>query len=527
MTGWRPLPMNRFHGIIRWYILLLCCATAWHLGGAHKAKAWENDGSPAGINLSRVCYWSTEFPFKDLFKQSQPWQSQIKGKPYGQGPPLNLSSLGWVQWLRAGQAADTLITRTPMDYEPGSYVCRYHGKGTLRLHNDATEIHRSPGEILVNVRPSSKGIILTLEKADDLDPIRNIQLVPCSMEGTAATDPFHPRFLKNWAAFKVIRFMDWMNTNDSPVQHWSQRTLPTMQTQGGRGGVALEYMIRLANTLHADPWFCMPHMADDTYIENFAQMVKQTLDPTLNIYIEYSNEVWNEQFMQAGYCRKQGLSLGLSSDPVKAGIYYYTHRSLDIFNIWEAQFKGTQRLVRVLSSQFANPWISRQILEYLNAGHRVDALAVAPYFGSAWGDPDKSPSAIEMTLDQLFDACEKEIERNHERVAIHARMAAAHGLDLVAYEGGQHLVGNRGTQNNEMLTAVFHAMNRDPRMKPLYLKDLHGWHRAGGGVFVTFASTGAYDKWGSWGLLEQATQVHDTAPKYQAVQEYIQQIKIW
>ena len=69
--------------------------------------------------------------------------------------------------------------------------------------------------------------------------------------------------------------MDWMGTNDSPVKQWSQRTLPPMQTQGSKNGVALEYMMALANTLHADPWFCMPHMTDDIYIEKFAEMVKE------------------------------------------------------------------------------------------------------------------------------------------------------------------------------------------------------------------------------------------------------------
>ena len=514
--------MNKFHEMLRkkrpWYILL-CCALAWHLGVVNTVKAWENDTSPLGINLSRVCYWSTEFPFKDLFKQSQPWQSQMKGKAYGQGSPLVLSPLGWVQWLRPGQSADTLITRTTGDYPPGEYLCLYQGSGSVRLRNDAMEIQRSPGRILVNVHPSSKGISLILEKTDDLDPIRNIQLIPRAMEGT--TGPFHPRFLKNWAPFKVIRFMDWMGTNDSPVKQWSQRTLPTMQTQGSKSGVALEYMVALANTLHADPWFCMPHMADDTYIEKFAQMVKESLDPGLKIYIEYTNEAWNEQFSQAKYCREKGLNLGLSQDPVKARMYYYTRRALDIFHIWEAQFKESKRLIRVLSSQFANPWTSRQILEYLDAGHQVDALAIAPYFGNALGDPKNTLATLQMNPEQLFDLCEKEIEQNHEMVATHAGMAATYGLELLAYEGGQHLVGTRGAENNETLTFLFHTMNRDPRMKRLYLKDLNGWHRAGGGIFISFASTGSYNKWGSWGLLEHGFQDTDTAPKYQAAQEYI------
>ncbi len=514
--------MNKFHEMIPWYIFL-CMAIVWHCQGITKAESWPNNTSPLGINLSRVCYWSTEFAFKDLFKQSQPWQSQAKGKPYGQGPPLALSSHGWVQWLRPGQTADTLITRTARDYDPGEYICLYDGKGVLIFGNDARKINASPGRILVNVRPSTKGISLILKKTDDIDPIHNIRLIPRTFENTTDEAPLHPRFLKNWSNFKVIRFMDWMATNNSPVEKWSQRTLPTMQTQGGKAGVALEYMVALANTLHADPWFCMPHRADDAYIENFARMVRQTLDPTLKIYVEYTNEAWNDQFSQAKYCMEKGLSLGLSNDPVKARLYYYTRRALEIFQIWESIFKNNHRLVRVLSSQFANPWTSTQILKYLNAGHRVDALGVAPYFGKKLGVPPQAQKTVQMTREQLFKVCEKDIEKNHEQVATHALLASEYNLDLVAYEGGQHLVGTRGAENNEVLTFLFHTMNRDPRMKELYLKDFQGWYRAGGGIFVTFASTGTYNKWGSWGLLEQGTQDLKTAPKYQAVQMYIKQ----
>jgi len=512
--------MTRMRQIICGSLLLLFFAC--HGGGITHANAFENDGSPLGINLSRVCYWSTEFPFKDLFKQSQPWQSQSRGKPYGKGPPLALSPHGWVQWLLPDQTADTLITRTAKGYDPGKYICLYDGRGTLRWGNDAREISSSPGKVLVNVRPSPRGITLTLEKTDDINPIHNIRLIHQRFEDSANKAPFHTRFLKNWSTFKVIRFMDWMGTNNCPVERWSQRTMPTMQTQDGKNGVALEYMVALANTLHADPWFCMPHRADDDYIEQFARMVKQTLDPTLKIYIEYTNEAWNDQFTQAGYCMEKGLSLGLSNDPVKARLYYYTHRALDIFHIWESQFKDKSRLVRVLSSQFANPWISKQILTYINAGHRVDALGVAPYFGKTLGKPSQVQKTLEMTQEQLFQTCEKDIEKNHMLVAAHARMASEYNLDLVAYEGGQHLVGIRGAENNEALTFRFQTMNRAPRMKSLYLKDLHGWHQAGGKLFVTFASTNPYNKWGSWGLLEQGGQNLETAPKYQAVKEYIQ-----
>ena len=109
----------------------------------------------------------------------------------------------------------------------------------------------------------------------------------------------------------------------------------------------------------------------------------------------------------------------------------------------------------------------------------------------------------------------------HRQVAIHASKAKKHGMDLIAYEGGQHLVGTGGAENNQELTALFIAANRDPEMKALYLEDLKGWQKSGGKLFATFSSMGLYGKWGSWGLLQHPDQNPATAPKYQAIMEFM------
>jgi len=92
---------------------------------------------------------------------------------------------------------------------------------------------------------------------------------------------------------------------------------------------------------------------------------------------------------------------------------------------------------------------------------------------------------------------------------------------LVAYEGGQHLAGHGGAENNEKLTQLFHAANHHPGMRDLYLEDLRNWQDAGGDLFCVLSSMGRYSKWGSWGLLEYAGQDPKTAPKYQAVREVL------
>jgi hypothetical protein len=55
----------------------------------------------------------------------------------------------------------------------------------------------------------------------------------------------------------------------------------------------------------------MPHQASDEYVRQFALLVKEKLDPSLKVYIEYSNEVWNGIFAQHRYAEEQGKKIGL------------------------------------------------------------------------------------------------------------------------------------------------------------------------------------------------------------------------
>ena len=90
-------------------------------------------------------------------------------------------------------------------------------------------------------------------------------------EANYTTQPFNQEFLKKIAPFKVLRFMDWGATNGSTQANWSDRAKPSDFTYATGRGVPLETMIDLANTLQADPWFCIPHQANDEYVREFCQ----------------------------------------------------------------------------------------------------------------------------------------------------------------------------------------------------------------------------------------------------------------
>ena len=98
-------------------------------------------------------------------------------------------------------------------------------------------------------------------------------------------NPFHPYYLKNIENYKVLRFMDMGHTNNNLQMNWTNRVLPTTDTQ--TRGVAIEHLIDLANIVGADPWFNIPHMATDEYVTEFAKLVKANLRKDVQVALLY------------------------------------------------------------------------------------------------------------------------------------------------------------------------------------------------------------------------------------------------
>lgn len=473
-----------------------------------------------GMNLSGVVDYSTEPVFVDLFKAARPWVSQADGKGWGQGPPLALRPDGYPAELAPGCHADSVVFTGLKGCGLGRYVCLYDGTGELDLRMDAKVLERRPGRLVVEIKPDADTVHLRLSKTVPANPVRNVRLVPEAREKDHAERPFRADFLARWKGATVLRFMDWQRTNDSPVREWGERATPDSFSQAGKGGVALEYMLRAAAELNADPWFCVPHLASDDYVRQFARSVKASLPPGRKVYVELSNECWNGQFSQARYCQRKGLKLKLSPNPYEAQLRYYSKRAVEVFRLWAAELPK-DRLVRVLAAQGANPWTGTTVLDFEEAAKNADAIAIAPYFGNRYGDPKTAADVAKMTPDQLVAALKTDMEGSLKSVRTYAATAKRRTVALLAYEAGQHLAGYGGAENDEVLTRLFIAANRHPAMEQLYRDYFRGWREAGGGLCCVFSSTGRPSKWGSWGALEYAGQPPADAPKYRAVRELL------
>ena len=194
---------------------------------------------------------------------------------------------------------------------------------------------------------------------------------------------------------------------------------------------------------------------------------------------------------------------------------------MEIFGIVSSVFGGTQRLVRVLASQSANPWTGTTVMDWNSASAHADAYAVAPYFGGFLGSSDLQSQVQLMSVDQILDSCSADIQRVMATSQTNKSDASSRGLQLVCYESGQHLVGVNGVENNTTITGLFIAANRHPRMKELYLDYLNRCNVLGGGMMGIFSFVGIPSKWGSWGILEWMDQDSTLAPKYWAVRDYL------
>ena len=519
----------------------------------------RSNNNIVGTNLSSVNYYSSQQPFLNEFKSSLPWVTQTNGTWDTQEDDLlDLDEQGWIKSFPESTEegrftkVGSLLFRGHNSYLPGKYVVLYEGEGNIEYGIDAKKIEdlSTPGRDVIEVNPSEDGIYLGITSTDPNNSgnyIRDIQIVPEADESNARTEIFNPEFLEKIQPFSTLRFMDWMKINNSTQKEWADRPQLEDARYSTSAGAPLEIIVELANQTDTNPWFTIPHQATDKYITNFAQYVKDNLDPELDVYVEYSNEVWNRIFEQSKWVEEQAKQEWPNSpdSSFTNTIDWYSKRTSEIVEIWDETFnEESERVIGVMAAQATNPWTGQRALDYewsnFDLSHTdtgIDAIAIAPYFGYPIGDPINENLLENWTkesdggLNKLFQELNQGglLENSPEGGAIadayrdisnYAELADKEGLELLAYEGGQHLVGINGVENNQAITDLLIDANRDPKMGQIYQDYLDEWFNRGGDLFVHFTDIGTPSKWGSWGALESVYQ--DNSPKYDAITDFIQ-----
>ncbi len=530
------------------------------------------DHSQLGIGLASVADWSTEQPFLDVMKTARPWLGHKPGT-YGGMEYEELVAGGYLDsdgWpLKMPRALSSIGTMILTDMPEaaislkGRYRLTYDGIGVIEVAGRAQNVRYGKGEVTFDYTPGRDGVDVRVQRINMSDPPRNIRVV--KLDNAARLDSgamFNPAWTSRIGGFRVLRFMDWIETNNSTLAAWADRPKPGDFSYAQ--GVPVEVMVALANELEIDPWFNMPHLADDDYMRRFASYVRDNLDPELRVYVEFSNEVWNWQFDQARWAEAQAQARWGKTDK---WMQFYGLRAAEVADIWSQEFgpRHRARLINVISSQTGWMGLEAEALDAPLAqadgraapANSFDAYAVTGYFGGILGSDDRGMIVkgwLEEGLQQaLADAKSKgltgEAAQNHiaahrfdhattlagrdllggsvsgnaddtvadliDRVwPHHAAVAQAWGLDLIMYEGGSHIVGLGAQIDDPELTAFFHHLNYAPEMGGLYTALLAGWQAVGGQLFMAYSDVYAPTKWGSWGALRH---LDDHNPRWNAL----------
>ena len=337
--------------------------------------------------------------------------------------------------------------------------------------------------------------------------------------------------------------MDWQRTNNSKQSNFAGRAMVTDARYTSERGVPVEIMVDLANRLRTQPWFNMPQPATDEYVTAFATVVRDRLVPTLPVYVEYTNEIWNDQFSQGRDIGAEGVAMfaGRPGSDFDKRLNRFGERTAQICQLWRSVFGAQANRVRcVMAGQAANTYIAETALNCpLSAlapcrDKGIYGLAIAPYVGDHIGLEQYESTVAGWTLEadgglnRLFNELNTGTELRHEglsgmpivrsRINSHAALARSQNVALLGYEGGQHLVGVGAPANNAAINTLMDAANRDPRMGTLYAGYLQDWANAGGGLFMHFSDIGNFSRFGRWGALEIVTQT--SSPKFDALKAF-------
>ena len=508
-----------------------------------------------GFGLAGVNDWSVQLPFLDLMKTARPWVANKPGQ-YGGWEEVELRAMGlldaqgWPVALPQGAVSLSSLILTDLPAGAGGaagrYLASWEGQGEIAFAGRAQIVDKKPFSTGFDYAPGDGAVTITLGAPHPTDPVRNLVIVRQDRAALlAAGEIFNPDFLSRLQGARLIRFMDWQAANNSPLSSAEQRPLPSDYTYARPSGVPMEVQVALANKLGADPWFTLPHLADDALMSELAGIAYASLDPALTAHVEFSNEVWNWQFAQATWAEAEGRKRwGLDG----TWMQYYGLRAAQMAQIWRQVFAGQeQRLVTEIATQTGVKGAEAQILDAPLAtaeglpppAASFDAYAVTGYFAALLGAAEKAPmirdwlsasaaadpgnpyalaitkAASELQNGALSGNPEDTLQTLlAETLPYQSSVAADRGLRLMMYEGGTHVVGYGPVVDDPDLTAFFEALNYSPEMGALYDQLLSGWNMLSDAPFNAFVDIYRPGKWGSWGALRH---LGDDNPRWRAL----------
>jgi len=515
------------------------------------AQVLPGSQPPLGLNLdlNEQSYIDVMSPFARIQALGGPLSQDEQGWPIGDFQFI-LDNRYTFAWVADATNIDPLRYSTDVS---GTYRLSFSGEATLRADVGATvanQIYDAAANVTtadITIANPAGGVLVVLSFVDT-------QRQPGDVPGTGLTNLHMIRpgyspgsgaiFTDLWLAtvlnyrWTALRFMGVLGTNNYAIPsspevypyllQWNgDRSLPTagpMYNRNHRGihGIPWEYVILIGNAASSDIWINIPVNAPDDYVIQLAVLLRDGNDFTanvglnsnLNIYVEYSNELWHYGFPQGAWNYQAAV------DEVLAGgsnLDYdgttnrdlwrqrrIAKRTLEMGQIFSAVFSDATGRIRPVIDD-ANVFTPENMLQYVNdvygpPNQFLYGISITGYYGSA----DKT------SVDAIIAGEQAASDRNVAGYVRNRTIATYWGLHSLVYEGGQDEEGNprsAGPPLDPNLPNQF-AAARDPRMADVEVHDLiDNWYPSGGELYMQFAHVGRYSTYGMWGLSEDLTNV--------------------
>lgn len=508
-----------------------------------------------GVNLEGLADYMSGDMFVDVMKVSRNWGNANSPWDEASQKSLKVDGNGWpledagVVVLTASKKEDGTERNIS-----GTYKLSFEGSATIKpvafqftISNQKVVNGITTADIIVPSGQSSVMMSFTNTVNANSSTGKGIKNVKMIKPGYQADEygnypTFTKEFLQAIEPFSTLRFMDYLATNgqdsgyfvddegkdrwfSAAVKEWDNRKLPNDASQAssirGYYGGSFEYIVELANLTGKDIWINIPVNASIDYMTKTAKLLKDTLNSNINVYVEYSNEVWNWQFSQtqsnAYYANKDASLFNVYQD--RSYVMRYAQRSAEMSNAFKSVFGSNEmnkRIRCVLAWQQNEGNEFDGMMNFLKTrqstyGDPRDlfyTFSVAPYFQEPSSELCTDISTIQNKMIDNSDG-----SRNYKiKLVAYAEKWDMKG-GVIAYEGGPHYVGD-GQTNLEIRKAA----HRDPGMKDIVIRDIkNNWFEVGCKGFMYFALSGAYSQHGCWGAAESFENFN--TPKYQALLE--------
>ena len=464
-----------------------------------------------GINLEWAKDWSQTEIFNDYMKQSSrfgkygtPW---ITGGISVDEEGMPLEDFGFVLYRRAP-------LKSPLNMVM-YYKCNGTPEITAEHHNititSTTKDSNNISTVKFTVKEGTPQLFLKFINTNG-----GVSSLKLFKEGVNEKETFNPDFINLVSGFECYRYMELLEINNSNISKWEERTLPEDSSQNAKG-IAWEYVAEMSNITKTDMWINIPHLVDDDYIISLANLLKDNLKYNQNIYVEYSNELWNGgMFAQSGWNVEQAIlevEAGNSNlnydctiaDPNASNKYGWgfrrnAKRCREIAKIFESVWGKEQinKRIRVVIGGFgAVYFVSSTQLDYLSKNYSDEPVSSYIYGianGSYYGEGNVENIS---TIDGLFEALNDDIEDRENRYNYikFKDLSQQYGIKTLIYEGGVDIMRNKYLETTDTQIGIAEAL-KDMRMGATVKSILSNWYKeSDDGLFMWYkASVG--DVWG-------------------------------